>query len=404
MKTMYRNHHEMRTMAANTAVNGSILSVILWTVLCTGSASNDAIYYKLSAATLRQPGWPRNYSKYDVLIADPGLENETLSIIRKAMPNASLVVYTCMSWVYTSQPCTNCTGATCTGCPSSRCIDTTDSSGKSYWNHSWNVQNLHDGKAVCPFGGLRHEVTPVATWIPQKNSVEAMARFHVEKTVVGYDGIYVDDFMPTYYGAWETYIEGITAAPGSMEQCLRNHSASSPAACHSHFSIDGHGTNASVADLQAQYAAWKPYYTAQLRQALGTDKIIIANVPAPATPDPNLNGITVEFEHCRGDENPHETTEHDTFIADNVPALSYVCEQTLLGQQALTSLQTDLRHQSIFALWLTHSEVIPAQVQCQELAAIRQQFPWIREGDDITDCTREGGPATCVHCNVSLPS
>lgn len=208
--------------------------------------------------------------------------------------------------------------------------------------------------------------------------------------------------MPTYYGAWESYIEGITAAPATMEQCLRNHFPSRPAACDSYFAIDGMGTNASGVDLQAQYAAWKPYYTAKLRLALGNDKIVIANVPIPAYPDPNLNGITVEFEHCRGDQNPHDAAVDGLSVGTSL-TLSYACEQTLLGQHALTSMQSALQLPSIFALWLTHSEVIPAQMQCQELAAIQHKFAWIREGDDITDCTREGGPASCVHCNFSIP-
>lgn len=38
---------------------------------------------------------------------------------------------------------------------------------------------------------------------------------------------------------------------------------------------------------------------------LGDEAILIANVPAPSVADPALNGITVEFEHCKGDESPH---------------------------------------------------------------------------------------------------
>ena len=48
-----------------------------------------------------------------------------------------------------------------------------------------------------------------------------------------------------------------------------------------------------------------PYYTAKLREMLGDEAILIANVPAPSVADPALNGITVEFEHCKGDQSPH---------------------------------------------------------------------------------------------------
>ena len=54
---------------------------------------------------------------------------------------------------------------------------------------------------------------------------------------------------------------------------------------------------------------------------------------------------------------------------------------------------------NVFALWLTHSEVVPAEVQCQQLHQAQHELPWLQEGDDITDCTRETGPASCVRCN-----
>jgi hypothetical protein len=38
----------------------------------------------------------------------------------------------------------------------------------------YNVRNLHDGKAVCPFKGLGRYPDPVAAWIPSQDSVSAM--------------------------------------------------------------------------------------------------------------------------------------------------------------------------------------------------------------------------------------
>lgn len=160
------------------------------------------------------------------------------------------------------------------------------------------------------------------------------------------------------------------------------------------------------------------YYTARLRAALGTAKLIIANVPAPSVADPSLNGITIEFEHCAGDESPHAALRAGTagpaavVDAEDVAAfrraaararsfsLNAACTQTLLGQKALSDLSG---RESVFALWLTHSEVVPAALQCAELAGVQGALPWVREGDDITDCTRETGPASCVRCNTSAP-
>ena len=79
-------------------------------------------------------------------------------------------------------------------------------------------------------------------------------------------------------------------------------------------------------------------------------------------------------------------------------SLNAVCRQTFLGQKA----QTDLAGlEPVFGLWLTHSEVMPAKQQCAELFAIQHELSWVRQGDDVTDCTRETGPASCVHCNAS---
>ena len=51
------------------------------------------------------------------------------------------------------------------------------------------------------------DVVPVATWIPSQGSVDAMVRYHTDHTIQGYDGIYIDDYMSSYYSAWQTYIE-----------------------------------------------------------------------------------------------------------------------------------------------------------------------------------------------------
>ena len=65
----------------------------------------------------------------------------------------------------------------------------------------------------------------MAAWIPTKESVEAMVRYHKEHTSVGYDGIYVDDFQSTFYGPWASYVEEIRVAPEHMERCTASRPA-----------------------------------------------------------------------------------------------------------------------------------------------------------------------------------
>ena len=375
-------------------------------LLVSASAAPSALYYKLSGAdiTNSSAAWPAAFEKYDVLVADPGLSADQLAMVRRDLPGRKLVAYTCMSWAYVTQPCSNCSldgGAKCSGCPGSRCVDVRDAAGKPYWNSSWNVANLRDGRAVCPFGGLGHAVVPVAAWIPSEASASAMARFHAEVTAEGFDGLYVDDFMPAFYPKWAQYAQAISAADGAAElaACARinpdayGRPGTAGANCSSRFAAAGDGANSSLADLQAQYSAWRPYYTARLRQALGDDKLILANVPVPALSDPSLDGVTIEFEHCKGDEAPHLGS------GSSGSALSAACAQTPLAQKAVTE-QRGRRTPPVLALWLTHSEVVPAVEQCEQLRAVQRELgDWVREGDDITDCTRETGPASCVRCN-----
>jgi len=51
-------------------------------------------------------------------------------------------------------------------------------------------------------------------------------------------------------------------------------------------------------DLAAQYAAYKPYFSKKLREAVGDDALIIANAGTLSGGDPSLNGITIEAENC----------------------------------------------------------------------------------------------------------
>ena len=85
-----------------------------------------------------------------------------------------------------------------------------------------------------------------------------------------------------------------------------------------------------------QYAAWRPYYTAKLRKAMGPAKILIANAPAPSVADPSLNGITIEFEHCAGDQRPHHDAAESSSAGDF--SLNAVCRNTFWGRKRRQTL------------------------------------------------------------------
>jgi len=154
-----------------------------------------AVYYKLSAATLEEKDFPQRYLKYSTLVADPGLRPDQLAQLRHALPGRKLLAYTCMGWAGVNATCTNCTGTLCSGCPGPYCVDRMDRTGRPYFVERYVVRNLHDGRPICPFHGLGHAVAlghrALAVWIPAKDSVDAMVRFHAEVTVLGYDGLYI---------------------------------------------------------------------------------------------------------------------------------------------------------------------------------------------------------------------
>jgi hypothetical protein len=172
---------------------------------------------------------------------------------------------------------------------------------------------------------------------------------------------------------------------------------SRPAGCESNFAVGLDGSNSSLADLQAQYAAWRPYYTAKLRKAMGQAKVLIANAPAPSVRRPGAEryhnriralcgrpGQKRHFLRCHlsikgiilprqaRDKHRESTQKRLLFFLQNPHArrqvsaasrdraldsgsLNEVCRQTLLGQKA----QTDLAGlEPVFGLWLTHSEVM----------------------------------------------
>ena len=112
------------------------------------------------------------------------------------------------------------------------------------------------------------------------------------------------------------------------------------------------------------YFAWAPAFVAMVRSRLGADAVILAN-SAGSISDASLSGITLEMEACTA---AHGGTNK---CAD------------ALGAQATTTKTAG--HTPLSVLWLTHSESMPAEKQCQAVASLQRQYPFVQAGTDFFD-------------------
>ena len=194
---------------------------------------------------------------------------------------------------------------------------------------------------VCGYKGQ-------ATYVMAEASAESLAKMLSSVVLAGnFDGIYLDGYLnPATYKA-PKFAEG------------------------ARYDFNGDGLPDSPEDVVAQYKTYTPMFVQRLRDLMGPSKLIIAN-SAGANPDPNLNGLTIEMEAC----------------LDYDECTSALIENEQKGAKPTTS-----------ALWLTHSEAMTADEQCQTAAKIQAQLPYVQVGTDFFDgsaikCTNVVAAAT----------
>ena len=44
-----------------------------------------------------------------------------------------------------------------------------------------------------------------------------------------------------------------------------------------------------------------------------------------------------------------------------------------------------MMNDSMSVLWLTHAEIVPAEVQCENVRRMRERVPWMLAGTDFFD-------------------
>ena len=199
----------------------------------------------------------------------------------------------------------------------------------------WLVTKVNDGEPVCGYPGLTSVV-----WT--KESALAVANFVGGWAVDnGFDGVYLDGRE-----------SGTKFASLYKSQINKKGSAT-------FVDTNGDGNPDSPDQTVEQYITWAPFFTVTLRSVLGPEAVILSNSAGPLS-DPMLNGITVEAESCRDNE---------------------VCYNALRAQHEVS--YNPAKSESV--LWLTHSELVPAEKQCALVADIQQQMPWVLAGTDFFD-------------------
>ena len=152
------------------------------------------------------------------------------------------------------------------------------------------------------------------------------------------------------------------------------------------FDTNGDGQPDTVASLQAQYSAWKPYYSSQLRKVLG-NRLLLANTGSPSASDASLDGQTIEFEWC-------------TAARGGLRA----CIAELEGQHAISSAQGGGGgggRTALSVMWLTDAKALPAETQCAELRSLQVTMPWLLAGLDRSDLTWPAN-ASCTQPSAPL--
>ena len=301
--------------------------------------SRGHAYYKLTAADLANTSWPAGFEHYSLFIAVPDLSATELAKVKATVPGAKVLAYSDMSWVYVGAGCSE-----------------GNRNFSAYFKPQWAITDLRTGLPVCPFGAAATpldpspKLTPVAAAVLMQESADALVAYHREVTLAApYDGLYVDDFEYAFPASWATNVVNVTNGA---------------------FDTDGDGLPDSLASLQAQYSAWKPYYSAQLRQLLGS-RLLLANTGSPSASDAALDGQTIEFEWC-------------TASRGGVRA----CVDELNGQHATSrAAGAAAGRTALSVMWLTDAKALPAETQCSELRQLQQSMPWLLAGLDRSDLT-----------------
>jgi hypothetical protein len=299
-------------------------------------------YYILFDYDVEAPSWPKGFEQYSLFVASPQNMTSTLvDKVRRTIPGSKVVLY----WDSQDVPIRHgCSSGHVMGDKPGRNCSTSYRCGKGKWTDEINkvfesrlaLRQLHDDgrdpTVICTYPGL-------ARYVPCRESVEIVTKLITRwVTETAFDGVYLDMSLRSSLYA--------TVAREQLPQFGK---------------VDANGDSRpdSLDDIIDQYVAWRPVLSHELRTRLPSH-IIIGN-SAGALSDPSFSGLTIEMEAC-------------TDLSRCADALVAQHE----ASSALSAPQNSI-------MWLTHAESVPPKVQCERLARLQKELPWVMGGTDFFD-------------------
>jgi hypothetical protein len=328
-----RHHCHERTSTKMRRIINLLITVTCSTGLLGANGTQiPSAYFLLDFSMLSSPSWPTAFQNYTLFIASPThMTRELVDKVHNDIPGSRILAYTDSN----DQPLVwGCS----TGSPmgnlaiQKRLPDDPEGYYKPLragWKREWSMRDItdpHSPKPVCFFPGL-------AAFVPSKPSIDFLVGFHRNVTIAerGFDGIYMDVLGSDWGQGW------------TIASLKKKTNATA-------IDIDGDGKGDTDLDVQRQYKGWRPYFVQELRRAIGSERLILANTDVASIP--GLNGVTLEMEICG---------------ADMLACLAVVeSSRAVAAEWSLPPLDV---------FWLTHAQQVPPAQQCRYVESMGARFP-----------------------------
>ncbi|GJM44272.1 MAG: hypothetical protein DHS20C21_11140 [Gemmatimonadota bacterium] len=215
----------------------------------------SAAFYTLTGAHLRDEAWPDAWSEYSVFVCNASLPAETVATAKESRPDARFLAYTNVADIYNG------------------------SLANPYWaafhaafDSTLYVRDLNTDTVVRLFGADGTPGSGHGYFVMRKPSADILVAFHRDVTLAaGFDGLYLDNCTADVPNWRLDLLAGVS----------------------NRVDIDNDGVADPQTIIPDVYGTWRPYYTEQLRAAVGPDRILVGN-SGGALEDATLNGITLE--------------------------------------------------------------------------------------------------------------